>query len=260
MIFLFVIGFVFLHMSAFWVWYRVAHNPSVIDIGWASGLTFSGLIYLNSQTLSLRSNFLSLILIIWGLRLGLYLWFTRIRHREVDKRYTALSEDWKIAKPLGFFLNFQLQGFFILIVSLPWLFASKALITTPNILDWFALILALFAIAMETLADYQLLLFKRKHSNTVCTRGLWSLCRHPNYFFEWLTWCAFTLFALTHPFGWLAITSPLTLYWLMTQVTGPLTEKGSIESRGELYLRYQKNTPMFFPKFLIPSFFRKFQN
>ncbi|KTD62697.1 DUF1295 domain-containing protein [Legionella spiritensis] len=255
MIILLVAGFIVLHMSVFWVWYRIAHNPSVVDIGWASGLTFSGLIYLTSQTISLRSIILSLILILWGMRLGFYLWFTRIRHGKVDKRYQSLSDDWKIAKPLGFFLNFHLQGVLILIVSLPWLFASKAATSTPDRLDWLAFTLALFSIAMETLADYQLHRFKKIHINQVCNQGLWSLCRHPNYFFDWLTWCAFVLFALAHPVGWLAIISPLTLYWIMTQVTGPMTEKGSIKSKGELYLQYQKNTPMFFPKFLIPPFF-----
>lgn len=253
MMIIWVGGFIFLHMSAFWLWYRLAHNPSVVDIGWASGLTLSGLIYLASHGITLRSTLLSLILILWGMRLGFYLWFTRIRHGEVDKRYQTLSDNWKIAKPLGFFLNFQLQGVLILIISLPWFFASKVEISTLGWFDWLALTLALFAIAMEGLADYQLHRFKQTSTNQVCNQGLWSLCRHPNYFFEWLTWCAFTLFAFSNPLGWIAIISPVTLYLIMTKVTGPMTEKGSIKSKGDLYLQYQKKTPMFFPK--ISSFF-----
>lgn len=254
MIMLQVAGFIFIHMCVFWAWYRWANNPSVVDVGWASGLTLSGLIYLFSQGVDFRTLVLSVILLLWGGRLGLYLWLTRIRQGKVDKRYMSLSEDWKIAKPLGFFLNFQLQGFLILIVSMPWFFAAKVTVSQPGLLDWAAVCLALFAIVMETIADLQLQAFKKQDSGQVCNQGLWALCRHPNYFFEWLVWCAFTLFALTHSFGWVAIVSPLTLYWVMTQVTGPMTERGSIKSRGKLYKRYQDNTPMFFPKYLTRLF------
>ncbi|KTD20230.1 DUF1295 domain-containing protein [Legionella israelensis] len=246
MIITLVIGFIFLHMCAFWLWYRATNNPSVVDIGWASGLTLSGLIYLNSQMINYRTLLLSLILMAWGSRLGLYLWFTRIRHNKVDKRYTSLSENWKIAKPLGFFINFQLQGLLIFIVSLPWLFASMVRADIPNLLDWLAFVLSFFAIIMESLADYQLQRFKNSNTGKVCKQGLWRYSRHPNYFFEWLTWCAFTLFSLSHPFGWITVVSPLTLYLIMTKITGPMTEKGSIESKGETYVEYQKKTPMFF--------------
>jgi len=238
---------IFIHMFLVWIWYRLRKNPSVVDVGWASGLTLSGFVYLLSQEWSSRHYFMGVILLVWGLRLGGYLWYTRIRHGIVDKRYTKLSEDWKIAKPLGFFLNFQLQGVFIFIISLPWYFAALAKTTVPGILDYIAFLLAVFAIFFESLADYQLHQFKKSHHGELCQSGLWNYSRHPNYFFEWLTWCAFTLFAFSSPYGWLALISPLTLYLIMTRITGPITEQSSIESKGEVYRHYQKSTPMFFP-------------
>ena len=247
-IFLIASVVIFFHMSLIWVWYRCTQNPSVVDVGWASGLTTIGMLYLYSSSISSVKILFSVVLLIWGFRLGGYLWFTRIRRKLVDKRYTQLSDTWKIAKPLGFLLNFQFQGLLILIVSLPWYFISQIPSDySLSAIDYVLVFLALLSITAETIADYQLQSFKTHHSGKVCNVGLWFYSRHPNYFFEWLTWCAFACFAFPAPQALLAWVSPLALLIIMTQITAPITEKGSIESKGEDYLQYQKITPMFFP-------------
>ena len=235
-------------MSLIWLWYRYTKNPSVVDVGWASGLTLIGMLYLYSAPISMRQLLLSVVLFIWGLRLGGYLWFTRIHRHLLDKRYTQLSENWKISKPLGFLLNFQFQGVLILIVSLPWYFISQIPAdSSMSAIDYLMILIALLSITAESIADYQLQSFKAHHPGDVCDVGLWFYSRHPNYFFEWMTWCVYACFAFPAPLGLIAWISPLMLYIIMTRITAPLTEKGSIQSRGELYLSYQKITPMFFP-------------
>ena len=54
------------------------------------------------------------------------------------------------------------------------------------------------ALAGEGLADHQLAAFKATPANRglICDSGLWAWSRHPNYFFEWLGWCAWPLFAI----------------------------------------------------------------
>jgi len=249
MIFLTVWIILFIHMCLIWCLYRYLKNPSKVDVGWASGLTLSGLIFLYSYSVSLRTIVLSIVLIAWGSRLGLYLWFTRIRQGALDKRYERLSDTWKIAKPMGFFLNFQLQGILILIIATPWYFSGSSFSNSLNFLDYLGIILAGVGLWGETLADHQLQHYKKNPSGPVCTIGLWNYTRHPNYFFEWLIWCAFSLFGLAHSYGFIGLISPLFLYLIMTQITGPMTEEGSIQSRGQAYLDYQKTTPMFFPWF-----------
>ena len=251
MILLIAIGVIFFHMCLIWVWYRVTKNPSVVDVGWASGLTTIGLLYLYSAPVSSRTILFSLVLVIWGFRLGGYLWFTRIRRQLVDKRYTKLSDNWKISKPLGFLLNFQFQGVLVLIVSLPSYFISQIPSDNPmRTIDYLLILMALLSITAESIADHQLQLFKAHHPGEVCDIGLWFYSRHPNYFFEWLTWCVYACLAFPAPFGLLAWISPLMLFGIMTRITAPLTETGSIQSRGELYLSYQKITPLFFPNLL----------
>lgn len=248
MIIFLVAAIIFLHTCLVWLWYRYTNNPSVVDVGWASGLTIAGLVYLNDAGWTFRTVVLGLALLIWGVRLGGYLWYTRIRHKEIDKRYIALSDNWKIAKPLGFFINFQLQGIFILIISFSWYFTSIRPATSLSVLDIIGLVVFVIALLLEIAADAQLTRFRKQYPGQVCNQNLWQYSRHPNYFFEWLVWCAFALFAFSLPYGWLSIISPLTLYFIMTRLTAPLTEQGSIKSRGEAYIQYQKVTPMFFPK------------
>lgn len=130
----------------------------------------------------MRSLLLVLALLTWGIRLGGYLWWTRIRLKKIDKRYLALSNDWKLAKPLGFFLNFQLQGVLICLVSIPWYFSSSETQTALNLLDGLALIIFLTALILETVADNQLQDFKKNYPGKVCNQKLWRYCRHPNYF------------------------------------------------------------------------------
>ena len=251
MIFIIAIAVIFFHMSLIWLWYRHTKNPSVVDVGWASGLTIIGMLYLYSSPISMRQLFLSLVLLIWGLRLGGYLWFTRIHQNLLDKRYTKLSENWKISKPLGFLLNFQFQGVLIFFVSLPWYFISQIPSDrSMSAIDYLMILIALLSITAESIADYQLQSFKAHHPGEVCDVGLWFYSRHPNYFFEWVTWCVYACFAFPAPLGLIAWISPLMLYGIMTRITAPITENGSIQSRGELYLRYLRVTPMFFPNLL----------
>ena len=105
--------YLFLQMCFVWIIYRLIKNPSVVDASWSIGLMTSGLIYLWSLPMTPRSAVISMLIIIWALRLAGYLWYTRIRQGHVDKRYTELSTNWKISQSLGFFLNFQLQGLLI---------------------------------------------------------------------------------------------------------------------------------------------------
>ena len=51
-------------------------------------------------------------------------------------------------------------------------------------------------------------------------RGLWRYSRHPNYFFQALTWVAYALIAVTAPYGWIAFFAPALILYLVLFVTG----------------------------------------
>jgi steroid 5-alpha reductase family enzyme len=78
--------------------------------------------------------------------------------------------------------------------------------------------------------------------------GLWHYSRHPNYFFEWLMWVSYFVFALGSPYGFIAIISPAIILYLLLKVTGiPTTEQQSLKSRPVAYKKYQETTSMFVP-------------
>ena len=106
------------------------------------------------------------------------------------------------------------------------------------------------ALAGEALADRPLEWFKKdpKNRGRVCQVGLWRYSRHPNYFFEWLAWMAFALFALPSPLGFLSLACPALMLWFLLKVTGiPATEAQALRSKGEAYREYQQSTSAFFP-------------
>jgi steroid 5-alpha reductase family enzyme len=244
-----VIIYLLLQMCFVWMVYRLTKNPSVVDASWSIGLMVSGLIYLCAMPMTTRSMVICAFLVLWALRLAGYLWYTRIRHGHVDKRYTELSHQWKISKSLGFFLNFQLQGLLIFIISFLFYLIHTSNNASFGLIDVIGIVVVISGVIGESLADFQLTRFKKAQKGGVCNIGLWNYSRHPNYFFDWLTWLGFTLFAIQSNHGYLGLGSLLLLYIIFTRITGPLTERGSVESRGQKYIDYQHQTSMFFPWF-----------
>jgi steroid 5-alpha reductase family enzyme len=106
------------------------------------------------------------------------------------------------------------------------------------------------AVLGEGAADAQLGRFRANPANhgKVCDAGLWAWSRHPNYFFEWLHWLAYPLFALGADYGWLALLGPGFMYWLLVHVSGiPPLEAQMLRSRGDAYRAYQRRVSAFIP-------------
>jgi len=109
------------------------------------------------------------------------------------------------------------------------------------------LLLWVIAVAGEATADRQLERFKADRGTRVaCVVGLWNASRHPNYFFEWLVWCAYAVFALGSPWGWVLCIARRDAL-LLLRVTGiPALEEAPSAPRARLS-RYQQTTSAFVP-------------
>ncbi len=240
-------------MAVVWVVCRKLNNAGFVDVAWSYGFSVVAVVYaLAGQGDPLRKGIIAVMVLVWSLRLGTHLLFRVSRHHpKEDARYQALREAFPKRTWLMFFGFFLLQGLLIGVLSTP--FAIACANAAPDLSVWeiAGVLLWLTGLGGESLADAQLQRFRGNPQNggKVCTDGLWRYSRHPNYFFEWIIWIAFFVFALGSPGGWIAVICPLIMLHFLCNVTGiPPAEEQSLKSRGDAYRDYQRTTSAFFPR------------
>lgn len=233
---------------------RRMDNYGIVDIAWSYAFgVMAGFYALLGPGWPVRRALIAAMAVIWSLRLGTHLCRRVMSHHpEEDGRYKQLRQDWVAnftAKMFGFF---QMQAVSVVVLGAAFLLACLNPAPSLHWLELTGVALWLIAISGEALADAQLAAFKRVAANKgrVCDVGLWRYSRHPNYFFEWLVWVAYFVFALASPWGALALIGPASILWLLLRVTGiPMTEEQSLRTRGDAYRRYQQTTSAFVPWF-----------
>jgi steroid 5-alpha reductase family enzyme len=228
-------------------------DATAVDAGWAASLALLAGLYgaLGPGDLSHRV----LIAVIGGLesvRIAALV-LGRVG-KEEDSRYQELRRRWRerSREQRSFFVFYQAQAFLAAVLAIPFLLVSFNRSDGLEPLEWAGAALWLLAASLEAGADFQLARFKADPANKGRTMraGLWRYSRHPNYFFQWLTWVAYALVALATPWGWIALLSPAIILYLILFVTGiPPAEESSLRSRGEDYRRYQRETSAFVPWF-----------
>ncbi len=244
---------VVLLMGVLWAIHLRIRNAAIVDFGWGLGIALIAVLYaIEGPGYAPRKWLIATMAWVWGIRLSMYLLFDRVISKPEEGRYQQLRREWKTNLPLKFFFFFQFQAFLCVLLSAPFLFAVLNSRNEISWLEYAAVGLWLLALAGEVAADWQLAAFKANPANKgkLCRAGLWNYSRHPNYFFEWLIWVAYAMFALASPWGFVALLCPALMLYFLLRVTGiPATEAQALRSRGETYRRYQQTTSAFVPWF-----------
>lgn len=243
--------------GAFAVLYFVARrmdNYGIVDVAWSYAFGALAAFYaLAGPGWPERRALIAALAVVWSVRLGTHLCIRVLGHHPVeDGRYVQLRKGWSANFAARMFRFYQFQAVSVVLLGVPFLVASLNPRASLHPLEIAGALLWLVSITGEALADAQLAAFKRDPANRgrVCDASLWRYSRHPNYFFEWLIWVAYFVFALASPWGWLAIIGPASILYLLLRVTGiPMTEEQSLRSRGDAYRRYQQTTSAFVPWF-----------
>ena len=238
-------------MILLWLIQIKTRNAGTVDVAWsfATGLVGVWFAYSFIEGSWLRSLIVGSMIGLWGLRLGIHL-FNRVMSEEEDGRYRYMRNSCgKYVQPV-MFIFFQIQAAWAILFALPVLVAVTNPSNTLLITDYLGVLVWLFSMAGELIADRQLSQFRNNPDNKgkVCKEGLWRYSRHPNYFFEWLHWFAYILIGFGSDIWWLAwLVMGLMLVFLL-KITGvPHTESQSLRSRGDAYRQYQKETSIFIP-------------
>ena len=237
------------YMTMFFIIALYLQKNDVADIAWGGGFVVVAITTLMLQSTVTPRALLALSLVfVWGLRLALYIG-SRNLGRPEDKRYQQWRQEWGAhATVRSFFQIFLLQGLLIVIISIPVTYSIMSAYSPLNFVDCFGSVLWLAGFLFETVGDSQLAEFKKDAANKgrIITNGLWRYTRHPNYFGEVLLWWGIYVIALSTPMGWVTIIGPLTITFLILQVSGiPLLEK-KYEGNEE-FMTYKQRTSAFFP-------------
>lgn len=239
-------------MALVWLWAKRIKNAGVVDVFWALNFpVITLIIYGLSDGFETRKLLIGGMFLLAELRLGLHLWQRVIGHLDEEEgRYQQLRKDWGEKAERNFFFFFQFQAISNVLLAIPFLLVMAN--PAPKIypVEYVGIAIWVVAFVGEMVADRQLARFKKnpKNKGKVCDTGLWHYSRHPNYFFEWLCWMAYFIFALASPWGLLAIISPAIILYLLLRVTGvPNNEEQNLRSKPVAYKKYQETTSAFFP-------------
>jgi len=282
---------------------------SYVDIGWPTGLVFLSyhILTYNDINNNLRVLMIGIGLALHGGRMaiGAIVLFFPYRWKEDLSRYQYAKEKWvKTMSRLGispsspswwwlkqqqetlfqaFFNSFLLACPLLISITDPTPFPSSFGIEIIGFFSW------IFFWCTENYADFQKSMFLKvarqngDHRTAVLGYppydkpfhkfGLWTLCRHPNYFCEFMCWNSFLIMCIPSCYKFMemiikqqkhtilafSIITALVLniiyisrmfYDCLLFWTGAMpSELRSLERRPQ-YRDYQQSVPMFIPQFL----------
>ena len=213
-------------------------------------ITVTTVALIASGDLDPRAVIAGVMVIVWALRLGTFL-FRRIRRDGKDGRFDEIK-----VSPIRFLAAWTIQGLWVLLTAA----AALAIITSTERADlgWIAAIgIAVWVagFAIEVVADQQKSAFKKDPANEdqFISSGLWAWSRHPNYFGEITLWTGMAILAIPVLSGWqwVVLISPVFVTLLLTRISGlPMLERRADEKWGDdpEYQKYKESTPVLVPR------------
>ena len=204
-----------------------------------------------SESPSARELIVSLLVVIWALRLSSFL-YLRIHRAGKDGRFDRLK-----TSPIRFLVPWTIQGLWVFLTMIVVIVINSQAEPAPELGIWDAigLLMWLLGFSIEVIADNQKSAFNANSENQGkwIDSGLWSYSRHPNYLGEIMLWTGIACFGISCFSGMerLAWISPIFIYLLLTKISGvPILDRRGLEKWGDQpeYHKYRDETPTLLPR------------
>jgi len=230
------------------IWGYTQQSDKATDLFYSlSFIALTGVLWLTKAD-SLMHHLLLGMILLWGFRLGSYL-FKRIHAIGKDDRFDEMRKHF-----IRFASFWTIQALSVLILSIPIIIIFQKATIKFGPIHLLGVAIWALGLSIETIADQQKFAFRQNSANDgqFIQTGLWKQLQHPNYFGEILCWLGIFICAIPslENWEWLAIISPIWITFLLIFVSGiPLLKKASNKKYGSLksYQTYQKNTPLLIP-------------
>ena len=169
-----------------WIPASMAKTERFYDL--TGGLTYLAVVGFSlwagsqSEAPSLRELIVSLLVVIWALRLSSFL-YLRIHRTGKDGRFDQLK-----TSPIRFLVPWTIQGLWVFLTMIVVIVINSQADSAPALGIWDAIGLSIWLLGfgIEVIADNQKTVFNTEPNNQGkwIDSGLWSYSRHPNYLGE----------------------------------------------------------------------------
>ena len=98
-------------MLILWLTSLKTKNAAIVDVGWTFGLLVCAIVYAIAAPGEADRKAIFLLMVgAWALRLGGYLFFTRVWRQQEEGRYQQLRKEWNTNVNLKFFFFFEFRA------------------------------------------------------------------------------------------------------------------------------------------------------
>jgi len=185
-----------------WLWGVIFRNSSVYDPYWsvAPPLMLTGYaVYCG--TFSLPVVLMLIAVWYWAIRLTGNWAYTFPNLNKQDWRYDMYKERfprlWHLVNFTGINLMPTIVVYLAMVPGFVLIGISSASPLQANIWTWLGFVVCISAATLQLISDTQAHRFRRENRGEVCTVGLWSRSRNPNYLGEILMWWGIYMIFLT---------------------------------------------------------------
>ena len=224
-----------------WIFSTLFKNSSVYDPYWSVlPMVITPFVFTYGKEVHPTAYIMVALIELWGLRLTLN-WAIRFKGlKHEDWRYTKYREKYPKMFPLinlfGIHMMPTIIVYLLMLAPIEYFdTVNNGLMTDQfNVSTIIAILISLFAIIIECIADAQSSYYRKKYPNKILDKGLWKVSRHPNYFGEIVFWFGLYLILISiNSTMWILFLGPLVNLLLSIVTSKPI--RGFICSLSQKY-------------------------